>query len=595
METVAQPGPVHRIETMNSLASIANIVRRPASRVAILYGSHTGNTEMQAKNLRSELEWRLGLDASLSCLSWLDFKDFDELNKNDTLLMLMSTYGEGGPNANTKKFWERIFDTPVKTPLSFNYSVLARGSTLYGTDFARAGRTVDLRLHNLGAARISPCGLQDKTDPNCEDQFFQWKENVVHSLMKKFQLEEKPYRYYPSTSVKEAPSNGSPVEPFIPNLLPGAESALYRSYHLARTDRDYVYAELSLPGYSTGDYATIWPTNSKKVVDKFLLAMLGKDFDTLAETPLEVTQNEVTNTTTLRSLAERTLDINSPPERELLLKLAALAPTKSAKQHLRSFIESRITQSLTQVLLESSPGVPWLQSVPTSALLDIFPALQPRRYSISTSSLESPDIAGISAVVEHDADSDFWGVATGQLYSHANKGASSYITAVHEPLEKFRLPADPKTPLILVSVGTGFAPFRAFIHERAQQNDAGPILLFTGTRTPEDLIHGPEISALIANSSDLNVKHIPAYSRVSLDDPNHGYFPEKIKAHGDEVYDFIKNGAHIYICGDIRKVKRGVRNTVANIFADKLNITPEEGQHKWKKLKNMDRLHIELW
>lgn len=583
---------------MNSLASIANIIKRPASRIAILYGSHTGNTEMLAKNLKSELEWRLGLDASLSCLSWLDFKDLSKLDNRDTLLMLMSTYGEGEPNRNTRMLWESIFEKPIKTPLSFNYSVLARGSTLYGSTYALAGRSVDSRLQHLGASQLTPCGLQDKVDPNSEDQFFQWKENVMRSLIEKYHLDERPYHYYPSASVHEIHSdaNKENIEPLISNLLPGAKNVPLKVRSLGKTDRDYIYAELNLPGYSTGDYATIWPSNSKEVVDKFLSAMLGDTSDfTTADTPLEVTENGASTVTTLRCLAERTLDINRPPERELLLKLAALAPTKTAERHLRSIIESPITQSLTDILLDSSGDTPWLQSLPISALVDMFPVLQPRRYSISTSSLESPEWAGISAVVEHDAQSGFWGVATGQMYSQANETRESYITATHEPLEKFRLPADPKTPLILVGVGTGFAPFRAFIRERALQNHSGPILLFTGTRTPEDLVHGEEMSRLIAENDNLRVQHIPAYSRVSKDHPDYGYFPEKIKAHGDDVYDFIKNGAHIYICGDILKVKRGVRDTVASIFSEKLQLSPKEGQQKWKKLKKSGRLHIELW
>lgn len=212
------------------------------------------------------------------------------------------------------------------------------------------------------------------------------------------------------------------------------------------------------------------------------------------------------------------------------------------------------------------------------------------------SSSESPDWAGLTRVVEENRATGLKTVATSKLLS-ITEMQQTKIMAMSEPLPGFRMPPNQKTPLLLFAVGTGVAPFRGFIRERgfqAQRTAAGPIALFTGTRTREDLVHYVELERVVCEQP-FDFKLIPAYSRVEKSHPNYGYLVEMLDRNADLIYNYMQNGAHIYICGDVRKVRNTVRRKFMQNILSKTGRPLTETKPLWKQITKEGRTHLELW
>jgi len=574
------------------LTTVREAVHQSPQRVAVLHGSHSGNTHRYAKHLASELKWRLNIDAQLRNIAKLDFRDFTELQKHDTLLLLVSTYGSGEPNEASLAFWDQInLAEDANKSASFTYSVLSRGSSLYDSTFAKAGIKFDAKLAALGAHRLTQLGIQDKISPHVHDEYFVWKEGVVQALKNRDNLTERSFVYVPSPRpCRELDDTTAHADYILPGYAEMAELSDVRVSKLQETDRQYVYAEVKVPSdykYSAGDYVVLWPENRDKIVDKFLAALFGES--DRKEKLVEYRGK----TTSYKLLAKHFVDIQGQPEREVLLKLAHMAPSPGAESIIREFMnESTEVPSLTSIL--EAVGEPWCKTLPLpSAIFDLLPHMQPRRYSISSAATESPDYAGLSAVVEHDLNTDFWGTATGQLLRIAESGGTSKMLASFEPLKSFNLPTDPNVPLLLFGIGTGVAPFRGFLRERLVSQQRGKIVLFTGTRSPEDLVHRSEFEEL-ATTKNFDFEIISAFSR-SPQSYSPKYIAESLNQNADLIYNLLMKGAHVYVCGDIRKVRRTLRKGIGGLLASRKGLPATETKAQWKALTNAGRTHLELW
>ena len=203
-----------------------------------------------------------------------------------------------------------------------------------------------------------------------------------------------------------------------------------------------------------------------------------------------------------------------------------------------------------------------------AALLELLPPLKPRYYSISSSPrAEAGQCTLTVAVLSGPARSGrgtFQGVCSSYL---ARLPAGSQVQAfVSDPNSPFHLPADPATPIILVGPGTGLAPMRGFLQERAALQTAGaqlgPALLFFGCRHPrQDYIYEAELADWSARGVALVC---PAFSR--LPDQPKRYVQDELRAHQAEVWRLLENGAVVYICGDARHMAPAVRQAFADIF-----------------------------
>jgi len=243
-------------------------------------------------------------------------------------------------------------------------------------------------------------------------------------------------------------------------------------------------------------------------------------------------------------------------------------------------------------LLERYPAC----RLPFPVFLDLLPALAPRYYSISSSPLVSPHSCSITeGVLRAPARcgvGHFDGVCS--TYLQSMEPGSTVFVFTRQPTIPFRPPADPSVPMIMVGAGTGLAPFRGFLQERAEQQATGatlaPSLLFFGCRTAADRLYADELDTFEKSAT---VHVYTAFSRQ----PSNGrkYAQHEMLAHQDECWELIGQGAEVFVCGNARTLAPGVRAALQQIYAAKSSSTTDEAASWLAGLRREHRYLEDIW
>lgn len=526
----------------------------------IFYGSQTGTAEDYASRLAKEGKSRFGLETMVADLEDYDFDNLDQVPSDKVVMFVLATYGEGEPTDNAVDFYEFIsgedvaFSGANDPPLdNLNYVAFGLGNNTY-EHYNSMVRNVNKALQKLGAHRIGDAGEGDDGAGTMEEDFLAWKDPMWAALADKMGLQEREAVYEPIFSIveregltKESPEvylgepnkmhlEGTAKGPFNahnPYIAPIAES--YELFSVK--DRNCLHMEVDISrsnlSYQTGDHIAIWPTNPGQEVDRFMdiLDLSEKRHNVISVKPLEPTAKVPFPTpTTYDAIVRYHLEICSPVSRQFLATLAPFAPDEESKTEMtklggdKEYFHEKVSVhhlNIAGVLKAVSKGKKWT-NVPFSVLIESVTKLQPRYYSISSSSLVQPKKISITAVVEVQElpgrDEPFRGVATNYLLALKQKqngdpdptpfglsyeimGPRNKYDGIHVPVHvrhsNFKLPSDPSKPVILIGPGTGVAPFRAFVQERAQQakngEDVGKTILFFGCRRrSEDFLYVKE-------------------------------------------------------------------------------------------------------
>lgn len=525
-----------------------------AKNCVVFYGSQTGTAEDYASRLAKEGSSRFGLKTMVADLEDYDYENLDELPHGKVAFFVLATYGEGEPTDNAVSFYEFITDEqPMLSkgeeehPLSnLKYVAFGLGNNTY-EHYNAMVRRVDAALTRLGASRIGMAGEGDDGAGTMEEDYLAWKEPMWEALTQSMGLEEREAVYEPVFSVEERPDlNASDSSVYLgepnKNHLEGRQTGPFNALNpfiapikaskelFTVKGRNCLHVELDVSGskisYTTGDHVAVWPTNPDNQVDRFL-RILGHDQDrdrVIRVKPIEVTAKVPFPTpTTYDAVARYHMEICGPVSRQFVATLAAFAPNETAKAEMTKlgsdadYFKSRVSSqylNIAQVLEAVCPDQSWT-AVPFSCLIEGINKIQPRYYSISSSSYVQPQTISITATVEviqiPGASHIVKGVTTNYLLALKQKqhgendpdphGLSYDITGprnkydgVHVPVHvrhsNFKLPSDPTKPIIMVGPGTGVAPFRGFVQERAaraaQGEDVGPTVLFYGCRRRDE-------------------------------------------------------------------------------------------------------------
>jgi cytochrome P450 / NADPH-cytochrome P450 reductase len=244
-------------------------------------------------------------------------------------------------------------------------------------------------------------------------------------------------------------------------------------------------------------------------------------------------------------------------------------------------------------LLEQFPAC----RVPFEVYLDMLPPLRPRYYSISSSPRVDEDTCSITVgVVRAPARSGsgtFTGVTSGHLARLPVDG--TVFAFVREPSIAFRVPEDPQVPMLMVGAGTGLAPFRGFLQERAAQQDAGtpvaPSLLVFGCRAPDrDLLYADE---LLGYEQRGLVRVENAFSRETGRPCR--YVQEAVLDCADEVWDLLQRGAVVLVCGNAATIAPGVRASLMQVFRDRTGTSEADAAAWLAGMRSADRLVEDIW
>ncbi|KAK1759390.1 hypothetical protein QBC47DRAFT_104774 [Echria macrotheca] len=625
----------------------------------IFYGSQTGTAEDYASRLAKEGKSRYGLETMVADLEEYDYDNLDTVPSDKVVMFVLATYGEGEPTDNAVDFYEFItgedvnFSEGREVPLdNLNYVAFGLGNNTY-EHYNSMVRNVNKALEKLGAHRIGEAGEGDDGAGTMEEDFLAWKDPMWVALQRKLGLEEREAVYEPIFGIveregltKDSPEvyvgepnkmhlEGTPKGPFNahnPYIAPIATS--YELFNVK--DRNCLHMEIDISAsnltYQTGDHIAVWPTNPGEEVDRFLdiLDLTDKRHNVISVKALEPTAKVPFPTpTTYDAIVRYHMEICAPVSRQFLATLAAFAPDEASKAEMtklggdKDYFHSKVNVhhlNIARVLKTVGNGKKW-GKIPFSAMIEGVTKLQPRYYSISSSSLEQPKTIAITAVVEKQdlpgREDPFRGVATNYLLALKEKqngepeptpfgltyeitGPRNRYDGIHVPVHvrhsNFKLPSDPSKPVIMIGPGTGVAPFRGFIRERKKMVEngetVGKTILFFGCRKPtEDFMYEKEweeAKKVMGDSFEL----VLAFSRQGT---KKVYVQHRLKERSKEINELLEKKAYFYVCGDAANMAREVNTVLAQIISEERGIPEAKAEEIVKNMRASNQYQEDVW
>jgi sulfite reductase (NADPH) flavoprotein alpha-component len=550
--------------------------------VLILFGSQTGTAEGLARQVSKQAKMHGGdprvVDASAHAS--IDWKT------ESNLLVITSTYGDGDMPDNAQGFWDWLQTENASMLAHLNFSVLALGDTSY-EHFCDAGKKIDARLEQLGAKRVHP---RTDCDLDYESAAKAWMDGVFSALSATKQESNGqagngnghslllPSPEENSTEIRTSAVVFSRNNPFPARLLTN------RKLNGEGSGKETRHFEISLEGsglnYDAGDALGIFPGNCPALVDDVLRA-LGCDGEEAVPAPAG---GEIS----LRMALTTACDITKPPA-ELLQRLAKdnaqlrelLAPDR--KDDLRAWLWGR---EVIDLLLETK-GVRFAPA----EFVGLLKRLAPRLYSISSSPKAHPGQVHLTvSIVRHESHGRARkGVCSTFLADRA--GEITPVPVFFQPSHGFRLPANGDTPVIMVGPGTGIAPFRAFLHERRATGAKGRNWLFFGEqRAATDFYYRDELEQMLADG------HLTKLSTAfSRDQAEKVYVQHRMIEHAAELWAWLQDGAHFYVCGDAARMAKDVDAALHTVMETSGGLGREDAVEAVKQLKSGKRYQRDVY
>jgi sulfite reductase (NADPH) flavoprotein alpha-component len=542
---------------------------RDEAPLTIAYGSQSGNGARIAAEIKAQAESR-GFKVRLKSM---DEYRASDLKGEKKLLIVVSTQGEGEPPDNGKELYEFLHGKKAGKLDGVRYSVLALGDSSY-EHFCKTGRDFDARLAALGAERVHP---RVDCDVDYDDAAAQWIDGALNALASTpANLAPQPAR---AASRGNVTSLYSKKHPFLAPALANIDLSGHGSAKEVR------HVELSLEGsglsYEPGDSVGVLPTNDPIVVAELVAAL---HLDPAASVDVGGDR------TTLDFALAHTYEITTLT-RPLVEKYAALADAKPLQALLAGERSAELWQYLkSRHLIDLVAEFP-LRGIAATDLLGMLRKLPPRLYSIASSQKTNPgELHATVAAVRYESNGRRRnGVASTFLADRIAEGDP--VPIYIEANRSFKLPADPATPIIMVGPGTGVAPFRAFVQEREAIGAPGRSWLFFGAqRFTTDFLYQREWQQFLKDGtlSRMDV----AFSR---DRTHKLYVQHRMKAQARELYAWLSEGAHFYVCGDAEQMARDVHQTLIDIVSDQGGLSAERATEYVQDLARTRRYQRDVY
>lgn len=539
--------------------------------VTVLYGSQTGNSQGLAKEMASRLEDN-GFQATLSSMS--DYKP-RHLKTVKTLLIVVSTHGEGVPPDNALSFHEFLHGKRAPSLDEVHYSVLALGDRSYDL-FCQTGREFDQQLEALGGQRLFE---RVECDVDFEADAERWMQGVMDSLREQAGLAAPaPAAVETATAAPTATSTYSRSNPFQAEILENINLNGHGS------DKETRHLELSIEGsdfeFKPGDSLGIYPENHPELVQALMDEMGWKEDELVKvgdrDKPLhEALARDFELTVLTKPLMRQAAEFSQNGLRTLT------DPEKDAE--LKDYAHGRDVVDLVRDYK--------LQGVPAKEFVNVFRKIPPRLYSIANSFQANPDEVHVAiAAVRYQANGrNRFGVCSIQSAERLNVGDRLPVFIQHN--DNFRMPEDLDATMIMVGPGTGVAPFRAFLEEREELDATGKNWLFFGDRRfRTDFMYQLEWQRYLKDGLLTNLD--VAFSR---DTDQKVYVQHKLLAHSEEIFDWLEDGAYFYVCGDEKHMAPDVHKTLETIVAREGDMDTEKAKEYIANLQKEHRYQRDVY
>lgn len=554
-----------------------NPVAAPASapavsrEVTVLYGSQTGNSIGLSKKLGKKLEEQ-GLQVTLSSMG--DFKP-NGLKKIENLLIVVSTHGEGEPPDNAIPFHEFLNSKRAPKLDGLRYSVLALGDTSYEF-FCQTGKDFDKRLQELGATALVP---RVDCDVDFDEPAAAWMNDVLASLSSTVATASAVTTEAITAAVSSGESEYNRTNPFKAEVLENL------NLNGRGSDRETRHIELSLEGsnldYEPGDSLGVFPENHPRLVDE-LIAAMGWNADE------QVTVNKNGDQVSVYEALLRHYEITAVTK-PVAEQLAKLSPGNELTALLANDSEFRNVMNSCDLLDVVQDYA--LKGIPAAQFLAVLRKIPARLYSIASSSKSFPDEVHLTVrAVRYEARGrQRYGVCSVHLAERIEAGDTLPVYIQHNP--NFKLPDNPDTPIIMVGPGTGVAPFRSFLGEREETGAEGKTWLFYGDQHfATDFLYQTEWQRWLKDG--VLTKMDVAFSR---DTEQKVYVQHRMLEHSKELYQWLQEGASVYICGDEKKMAHDVHAALITILQQEGGLSPEQAADYMTRLQQEKRYQRDVY
>lgn len=541
------------------LVSLASADAPQSAGLTILYGSHSGHSAAIAKAFAKRAQER-GWQVTLANMA--DYSR-SNLKRERNLAVIVSTHGDGDPPESIVPFFEFLSGPRAPKLSDCQYAVLALGDKSY-LHFCKTGLTFDSRLEHLGARRLLE---RVDLDVDYQDGADAWTAKALDA----FAPHMVPAKSAPRLSIARSPRRFDRENPWNAELL---EQVVLSGR--GSTQR-YLHLELSLENsnikYEPGDALGVRPVNDPALVEQIVQALAAK-----GDEPIAVAGDDLN----LRDALTHRLEIQrvtpSSLRKYAALGARSLADVVQSEDQTTSYVAGR---DWLDVLREHPTAI----SAKDFALL--LPELSSRSYSIASSLEAHPDevhlLVSRLEYVAHGRTRA--GVASSFLADRVHPGDKLSVWV--EPNSSFRLPSNPDLPIIMIGAGTGIAPFRAFMEARAAAGSKGKNWIVFGNRNfRSDFTY--QIEWLKWREQGLLHRMDVAFSR---DRAEKIYVSDKLCEAGRELYAWLEQGAHVYLCGDRAKLSASIDRALAQVVAKHGNKTPEQAASYVEQLQ-VDRRYL---
>jgi sulfite reductase (NADPH) flavoprotein alpha-component len=551
-------------------STAANVVAQNDSTLTILVGSRTGNGEGLAK-MAQRLAQEQGVPVVVKNMENYKIRD---LQAEKNVLVIVSTHGDGVPPFSAQLLHEFIYGKRAPKLAGVNYAVLALGDSSY-FQFCKTGKDFDEQLANLGAKRLVPI-------LTCDLDFEEPAEVWLKTTLAAFGRELKATGA-PQVSATNSPIQNS-IEPIKYSKKNPFKAPVFEkiSLHGKALERQTLHIELATEDealtYEPGDSAGVIPFNSK--------VLIGEVLKVTALDPQEELELNGTKLTLYEAL-RRNFEL-SKITTDVVKRYLAFAPNKKLQTLIEDageFKDYLYGRDIVD-LLEDFPV-----KVTAKDLAAILRPIQPRSYSISSSPLACPGELHLTvSVVNYEKSGRRKRGACSSFLAELD-GEDEQVPIFIESNPNFRLPQNSETPIVMIGAGTGIAPYRAFVQHRELSDNPGKSWLFFGNRNFEtEFLYQTEWQNFL--KSGALTKMSVAFSR---DGDKKEYVQHRLIENSAELFKWLEEGAHFYICGDMNNMAGDVQKALVKIVEKEGALNPEGAQEYITNLQKEKRLQLDVY
>lgn len=540
--------------------------------LTVLYASQTGNAKGVAQQVKTAAEAQ-GLTVQLHDIA--SYKT-NALAKEQYLLVVTSTYGEGEPPESAVSFHKFLFGKKAPQLPHLTYAVLGLGDSSYEF-FCQTAIDFDDKLAALGATRAY---ARADLDVDYADTAPAWIEASIAAFVRAMPTAG-------SAATTSTVANSATTAKDNSHSLYSKQNPALASVNLVQkitarnSSKDVRHIELDLAGtgltYQPGDALGVYFDNDPALVTAIISAT-GND----ADGEVQIGGQSFRLEDALLRQLELTQAYPSFVEKYAAATgNAQLHAVVQDKTQLRPFVEQHQT---ADVILQ------YPAAIAAQTLVDCLRKIQPRLYSIASSQAEVGDEVHLTVgVVAYDAFArPHLGGASGYLAHRVQEGDPVRVFVEHNP--NFRLP-DHETPIIMIGPGTGIAPFRAFLQERDNAGATGQNWLFFGNpHFTRDFLYQLELQDYLKRGvlTRLDV----AFSR---DQAHKIYVQDKLLAKGAEIWSWLQQGAHLYVCGDASRMAKDVHHALVTIATTHGQLSADDADAYFDQLREQKRYQKDVY